>query len=262
MTYSTLRLEIQDGIGWLTLARPRRFNPIGLATARELGQALGELRGEASVRAVVLAGEGRAFSAGGDVAEFHREIERAPAFLAELVGHLHAAIALLLDMPKPVIASVGGVVAGGGMGLFLAADLAVAAESASFVMAYTGIGASPDGGSTFFLPRLVGTRRAMELVLTNRRLGAREALAWGLVNDVVPDADLGSAVRSLAARLASGPTQAFAQARMLLRRSFASTSAAQLEQETRSLVAMAATADFREGVTAFVEKRPPVFTGH
>lgn len=147
------------------------------------------------------------------------------------------------------------------MGLFLAADLAIAAESATFVMAYTGIGVCPDGGSTFFVPRLVGQRRALELMLTNRRLSAREALDWGLVNQVVPDADLVAAVRAQAERLAHGPTLAFAQARALLRQSFSNTAEAQLEQEARSLAAMGATADFREGVTAFVEKRSPSFSG-
>jgi 2-(1,2-epoxy-1,2-dihydrophenyl)acetyl-CoA isomerase len=220
-----------------------------------------EVRRDSSVRALVLAGEGKAFSAGGDVGEFHAQIDSIPAFLHELVGHFHAAIIDLLHMEKPVIASVAGVVAGGGMGLFMAADLAVAAENASFVMAYTGIGASPDGGTTFFLPRLVGARRAMELMLTNRRLTAREALDWGLVNQVVPSADLASTVRRLANQMASGPTQAFAQVRTLIRRSFSNTAEAQVDEEAQGLVTMAATADLREGVTAFVEKRTPTFTG-
>jgi 2-(1,2-epoxy-1,2-dihydrophenyl)acetyl-CoA isomerase len=256
-----LGMRIADGIAWLVLSQPERLNPLGRSSMKELRHAVAAVAGDASVRAVILAGEGRAFSAGGDVAEFHAELSRAPAFLAELVAHLHAAITALLQMPKPVIAYTAGVVAGGGMGLFLAADLAIAAESASFVMAYTGIGASPDGGSTFFLPRVVGTRRALELALTNRRLTAREALDWGLVNQVVPDAEVEKAALDLATRLASGPTLAFAHARALLRQSFLHTPEAQMEHETRSLLATAATADFREGVTAFVERRPPIFTG-
>jgi 2-(1,2-epoxy-1,2-dihydrophenyl)acetyl-CoA isomerase len=261
MTFSALRTEIADGIGWLALSRPDRLNAIDLGAAQELRRATGELRRDPTVRAVVVTGEGRAFCAGGDVGEFHAHADRAPAFLAELVGHLHVAILDLLEMPKPVLASVNGVVAGGGMGLFLAADLAIAAESASFVMAYTGIGVSPDAGSTFFVPRLVGARRALELVLTNRRLSAREALDWGLVNRVVPDAELAGATQRQAQSLASGPTLAFAQARALLRRSFSTAVEAQLEQEARSLAAMGATADFREGVTAFVDKRRPAFSG-
>jgi 2-(1,2-epoxy-1,2-dihydrophenyl)acetyl-CoA isomerase len=261
MTFSSLRIDITDQIGWLTLTRPRQLNAIDLACARELARATQELGRDPSIRAVVVAGEGRAFSAGGDVAEFHAHVDSGSAFLAELVGHLHVAILHLLEMPKPVVAAVNGVVAGGGMGLFLAADLAVAAESAAFVMAYTGIGVCPDGGSTFFVPRLVGARRALELMLTNRRLSAREALDWGLVNQVVPDADLAATVRAQAERLAHGPTLAFAEARALLRQSFSNTAKTQLEQEARSLAAMGATDDFREGVTAFVEKRSPTFSG-
>ncbi len=261
MPYSALRIHESNGVGFLTLARADRLNAIDLAAARELRAATGELRRNDAIRAVVVTGEGRAFSAGGDVAEFHANLDRAPAFLTELVGHLHAAIRDLLEMDKPGVAAVAGVVAGGGMGLFLAADLAIAAESASFVMAYTGIGVSPDAGSTFFVPRLIGARRALELVLTNRRLSAREALDFGLVNQVVPDADLAATVRGQAERLAAGPTRAFAQARALIHRSFASSPAEQLAEETRSLAAMGATEDFREGVTAFVEKRRPVFRG-
>jgi len=261
MVFSSLRIDIANHIGRLTLTRPRQLNAIDLSAARELARATQELACDPSVRAVVVTGEGRAFSAGGDVGEFHAHADSGSAFLAELVGHLHVAILHLLEMPKPVVAGVNGVVAGGGMGLFLAADLAIAAESASFVMAYTGIGVCPDGGSTFFVPRLVGSRRALELMLTNRRLSAREALDWGLVNQVVPDAELATAVQAQAERLASGPTLAFAEARALVGQSLSNTAKAQLEQEARSLAAMGATADFREGVTAFVEKRKPTFTG-
>ncbi len=261
VNYSSLRIDITDHVGTLILARPRQLNAMDLASARELAQATQELARNDSVRAVVITGEGRAFSSGGDVAEFHANVERGSAFLAELVGQFHLAILNLLEMPKPVVAGVNGVVAGGAMGLFLAADLAIAAESATFVMAYTGIGVCPDGASTFFVPRLIGARRALELMLTNRRLDSREALAWGLVNQVVPDADLAASVRAQAERLACGPTLAYAEARALVRQSFSNTARTQLEQEARGLAAMGATADFREGVTAFVQKRKPVFNG-
>jgi 2-(1,2-epoxy-1,2-dihydrophenyl)acetyl-CoA isomerase len=261
MSFASVRIDIADHVGTLTMARPRQLNALDLTSARELAQATQELGRDPSVRAVVISGEGKAFSAGGDVAEFHANVDRGSEFLAELVGQFHIGIMNLLEMPKPVIAAVNGVVAGGAIGLFLAADLAVAAESATFVMAYTGIGVCPDGGSTFFVPRLIGSRRALELMLTNRRLGAQEALDWGLVNQVVPDAELATTVRTLAQRLASGPTLAYAEARALVRQSFSNTAKAQLEQEARGIAAMGATADFREGVTAFVEKRKPKFTG-
>ncbi len=261
MPFTALRIDISEHVGWLTLTRARQLNAIDLAAARELARATQELARDPSVRAVVITGEGRAFSAGGDVAEFRANIDCAPTFLAELVGQLHIAILNLLEMPKPVVAGVNGVVAGGGMGLFLAADLAIAAESATFVMAYTNLGVCPDGGSTYFVPRLIGSRRALELMLSNRRLSSREALDWGLVNQVVPDADLAATVRAQAARLASGPTLAFAKARALVHQSFSNTAKAQLAEEARGLAAMGATADFREGVSAFVEKRKPVFSG-
>jgi len=261
MDRSTLKIEITDGCAWLTLSQPDRLNSITPESARELRDAVSAIGRDPNVRVLVLAGEGRAFCAGGDVAQFHAHLGDAPAFLDRLVETVHEIINDLLVMPKPVIASVGGVVAGGGMALFMAADLAIAAESATFVMAYSGIGASPDGGSTFFLPRLVGSRRALELVLTNRRLSAAEALEWGLVNQVVPDGGLAGAVKELALRLAQGPTLAFSQARALVRQSFANTAQTQLDLEKHGLIAMAGTADFREGVTAFVEKRRPSFKG-
>jgi 2-(1,2-epoxy-1,2-dihydrophenyl)acetyl-CoA isomerase len=178
-----------------------------------------------------------------------------------MVGQLHVGILNLVQMPKPVIAAVNGVVAGGAMGLFLAADIAIAAESATFVMAYTGISVCPDGASTFFVPRLIGSRRALELMLTNRRLSAKEAFDWGLVNQVVPDADLAATVRAQAERLSSGPTLAYAEVRALVRQTLSNTVETQLAQEARALSAMGATADFREGVTAFVQKWQPSFTG-
>lgn len=261
MDSSSLRIDIADHVACLTLTRARQLNALDMVAARELAQATQELARDPSVRAVVITGEGRAFSAGGNVGEFHANVDRGPAFLTELVGHLHIAILNLLEMPKPIVAGINGVVAGGGMGLFLAADLAIAAESATLVMAYTNIGVCPDGGSTYFVPRLIGARRALELMLSNRRLSAREALDWGLVNQVVPDDELAATVRAQAERLAQGPTLAYAKARALVHQSFSNSAKTQLAEEARGLAAMGATADFREGVAAFVEKRKPTFSG-
>jgi len=261
MSLATLRWKLADGIAWITLARPSRMNVLDREVLTELKSVLSEVRRDDHVRLVVLEGEGKAFCAGGDVERFHGEIDRAPAYVGDLVKHFHDTIGEMLAMPKPILASVGGVVAGGGMGLFLAADLAVASESASFVMAYSGIGASPDGGTSFFLPRIVGLRRAMELTLTNRRLSAREAWEWGLVNEVVPDTELAAATDRLARRLADGPTRAYAQARALLRQSFSHGPIEQMDDEGRRLVDMSGTADFRAGVAAFTQKRRPTFSG-
>jgi len=147
------------------------------------------------------------------------------------------------------------------MGIALATDLAVAAESAVFTMAYTGIGASPDGSSTFFLPRLVGTRVAMEMILTNRRIDSHEALELGLVNRVVPDDELENETGALASRLAVGPTLAYVRSRELIRSSLRFDPVEQMEAEATGIMAAGETADFYEGITAFIEKRPPTFTG-
>ncbi len=141
------------------------------------------------------------------------------------------------------------------------ADIAIAAESAVFTMAYTGIGATPDGSSTYFLPRIIGTRRAMELALTNRQLSAQEALDWGMINAVVPDAELVGELDKLARRLSRGPTRAFGKTRRLIRESLHTSLATQLENEAECIISMGATEDFREGVTAFIEKRKPAFKG-
>jgi len=262
MDYQALLYENADGIARITLSRPKSLNALDLTLGSELRNALEEVRHDASVRVLVLTGLGRGFSAGGDVASFHAHVDAAPQYLRELLMHFHTAIATLLELSVPVIAGINGVTAGAGMGFCLAADLAIAAESAVFNMAYTGIGATPDGSTTYFLPRVVGTRRAMEMVLLNRTLSADEALTWGLVNEVVPDDELAAAVQALAERLRDGPTRAYGNARRLIRESHNTQLATQLEDEGNSIAAMGATADFREGVTAFIEKRKPHFTGN
>jgi len=174
---------------------------------------------------------------------------------------LHGSITKLLKAPFPTIAAINGVVAGAGMGLAMATDLAVAVDSAVFTMAYTGIAVSPDGASTFFLPRIVGARRAMELILTNRVLSADAALDLGIVNQVVPEDEFDAAVGKLAGKLAQGPTRAYVRARELLLSSYANNPFTQMEAEAAGIIAAGSTADFYEGISAFIEKRRPNFTG-
>lgn len=261
MASDGLRCEVADSVAWITLDKPEAMNAFDAALAAELDGALDRVAADAQVRALVITGVGQAFCAGGDVASFHANIDRAADYADAIIGSLHRAIATIDNLGVPVIAGVNGVAAGAGMGLVLTADLAIAAESAVFVMGYTGIGASPDGSSSFFLPRLLGTRRAMELTLTNRTLSAAEALDWGLVNRVVADAEFPDALAAYAARLASGPTKAFAAARRLIRASHNTSLVDQLDDERRAFVANAESDDFREGVAAFNEKRKPAFRG-
>jgi 2-(1,2-epoxy-1,2-dihydrophenyl)acetyl-CoA isomerase len=229
--------------------------------AAELSEALGRLSEDSSVRALVLTGTGRAFCAGGDVQSFYDNRDDPAEIMQAVLDGLHGAVGRLIDAPFPTIAAINGVVAGAGIGIALATDLAVAAESAMFTMAYTGIGVSPDGSSTFFLPRLVGTRVAMEMILTNKRVSSEEALALGIVNSVVPDGEVEDAVNGLAAKLASGPTLAYVRARKLIRSSLASDPFTQMDAEAAGIMAAGETKDFYEGISAFIEKRRPTFTG-
>jgi 2-(1,2-epoxy-1,2-dihydrophenyl)acetyl-CoA isomerase len=192
----------------------------------------------------------KSFAAQGDHLPYH---------LKEVTTYLHAAMSRFARMDAPVIAAVNGTAAGAGMSLVCACDLVLAAESARFTMAYTRAGLSPDGSSTYFLPRLVGLRRALELALTNRLLSAREAQEWGIVTRVVPDANLVTETESLASQLASGATMALGTAKRLLQSGWTETLETQMEHEAQSIAAIGHTADAREGITAFLEKRVPQF---
>src|ERR671923_903134 len=215
MPYEMLTLDIQDHIATLTLNRPDAYNAVNAQLARELLEATTQVDEDPAVRCLVITGAGKAFCAGGDVKGFHDHLTDIGAHLKQLTHLLHGAVSRLARMPKPVVAAVNGVVAGGGMGLMLACDLAYAVETATLTMAYTKIGANPDGSSTFWLPRVVGARRALELIYTNRVLSAPEALAWGLLNGVIAPERFPDEVSALARQLAQGPTQAFARAKKL-----------------------------------------------
>lgn len=249
------------GVATVRLNDPASMNALSAGMAAELEGILAELSRVSSVRALILTGTGRGFCAGGDVQSFYDHRDDPSEIMQAVLDGLHGAVARLLDAPFPTIAAINGVVAGAGMGLALATDLAVAAESALFTMAYTGIGVSPDGSSTYFLPRLVGTRVAMEMILTNRRVDSREALDLGLVNRVVPDEELEEVVSTLAAELAAGPTLAYVRARKLIRSAMGSNPFEQMGAEADAIMAAATTQDFYEGVSAFIEKRRPTFTG-
>lgn len=260
--YATLRFEQRDAIARITLNRPQAHNSLNREMADDLYSVALRCAHDEQIRAVILTGEGSVFCAGGDLKSFHAERDALPAKLAALLDHFHGAVTHLSRMRAPVIAAVNGVAAGAGLSLACAADLVLAAESAHFTMAYTRAGLTPDGSATFFLPRIVGLHRALDLALTNRALTAAEAEAWGIVSRVVPDAALAGEAWALAEQLAHGATLALGGAKRLLRESFSNTLETQLNHESDSITAMTRTSDGREGIAAFVEKRPPHFTGH
>jgi len=259
MKFETIAMEVRDGVARITLNRPAAANALDLQMAKELMTAALHCDETPTVRAVLLSGAGKFFCAGGDLAAFADAGDAMPRLLKELTIHLHAAISRFARMRAPVVAVVNGPAAGAGFSLACAADLAIAAESARFTMAYTRAGLTPDGSATYYLPRLLGTRRALELMLTNRTLAASEALAWGLVNRVVPDEELGRAADALASTLADGPTTAYGAVKRLVLT--AHHLEAQMEIEARAIADAARTADGVEGVRAFREKRAPKFVG-
>jgi 2-(1,2-epoxy-1,2-dihydrophenyl)acetyl-CoA isomerase len=262
MNYEALQFDVRDNIAWITFNRPGSYNAMNHQTMIELAHVANRCSSDPTIRTAVLTGVGgKAFCAGGDVAGFHAGHEQIAFGVYEGTMYLHAAASRFSTMRAPLIAAVNGVAAGAGLSAVAFCDLAIAADTATFTSAYTRIGFSPDGSSTWFLPRLIGRRRAMELYLTNRTLTAQEALDWGLINRVVPAADLMTEVAKLAAQLASGPTRTYGAVKKLMQMSASDSLESQMEFETRTLAEMAATPDAREGVAAFVEKRRPEFKG-
>ena len=262
MDFKFLTLERHDGVATITLNRPDAFNALSLGLGRDLFHAALEVDEDPAVRCVVVTGAGRAFCAGGDVKDFVDNLERIGVLVKELTTYLHGAVSRFCRSDKPIIMAVNGVAAGGGLSFALSGDLVVAAESARFTMAYSKIAATPDGSSSYYLPRLVGLRRAMELYFTNRVLSAREAYEWGLITRVVPDGELAKEAQALGRELAQGPTKAFAGAKRLFHQSTWESLETQMELEAQAIAASGRTEDFRAGVTAFASKKPaPVFRG-
>ena len=260
MSFETLRLEHNAGVARITLDRPDDANAMNPTMAKELSDVAIACDTDPEVRSILITGNGAMFCAGGDLKGFVKEANIKAALLS-MAGDLHMGISRFTRMSAPVVAAINGTAAGAGFSLAMSADIAIAADNAVFTMAYTRAGLSPDGSSTYFMPRRIGDRRARELMLTNRVLTASEALEWGIVNQVVPAAELAETAGALCTQLASGPTQAFGAVKTLLNSSFDNALEAQMELESRSIAALGAGADGQEGITAFVEKRRPKFTG-
>jgi 2-(1,2-epoxy-1,2-dihydrophenyl)acetyl-CoA isomerase len=263
MNFETIQLEWREAVCVLTLNRPDKLNALTVQMAREFPQAVA-VAVERGSRAIVLTGSGRAFCAGGDLQEMQNvatQAGRVEAFFDEPLRVLNESILLMRNTPLPFIAAVNGTAAGGGCNLALACDLVIAAESAKFNQAFIKIGLVPDCGGIFILPRLVGWKKAAELMFTGEMITAPQALEMGMINAVIPDAELMSHALAMADRLAAAPTAAIGKIKRLLEASATNDYEAQLKLEQESQVEAGQTKDFSEGVNAFFEKRPPRFVG-
>lgn len=256
---TTLVFEIRDRVATIRLNRPEVANGFNLTMASELAAVAQHCDLSSNVKAVLLSGNGRFFSAGGDVKAMAGSGSNVALEVKRMADELHRAISTFQRMKAPLVVAVNGTCAGAGFSLALTGDIVVAASSAKFTMAYTSIGLSPDGSSTYFLPRLVGLRRAQELMFTNRTLSSKEALDWGLISAVVDDEDLPTAAADMAAKLARGSLTAHGAVKELLMTTFANPLETQMELEGRRIAAAAASPDGQEGIESFVQKRPARF---
>lgn len=255
-------LTIDNGLAHLRLNRPDAANGMNIELLRALNEALMICHGEAEVRALLLSGEGDNFCAGGDVRVFASMGERLPEYVRRATAYLQSAVGAMIRLEAPVVVAVQGFAAGGGgFGLVCAADIVVAAESAKFLAGATRVAMAPDAGVSVTLSRLVGFRRAMEILLTNPTIGAAEALDMGIVTRVVPDAELDEAAAAYARKLADGAPRALAATKRLLWNGVGLGVEACLPEEARTVSELSGTADAREGLAAVIERRKPVFTG-
>lgn len=255
------------GLGIVTLNRPDALNAINVDMADELSDVMDHIYHDDTVRCVLLRAEGRFFMAGGDLPRFAEPIRNDDEAalmheIRELIEKAHEAIRWMRYMYKPVVGVVPGGAAGYGLSLMLACDFIVTHEDAVFTLAYSGLGTSPDGGATFFLPRLVGTRKAAELIMLSDRFSGKEAADMGIVNYAVDKAVLQETAEKLIERLLAGPTFCYGKSKMLVNNSLYTSLSDQLEAEAQSFRACAFTDDFKEGVTAFVDKKKPEFKGN
>jgi len=260
---SPVLTETSENVGYLTLNRPNTLNAFNLDLAESFIRAVEQFAEDGNVRAVVIRGAGRVFSAGGDVREMLDNVRRGDpaAYFREPLVAFHRMVLAVRGIGKPVLAAAHGAAAGVAFNLLLACDLRLAAAGTIFTQAFVKLGLSPDGGGTFILPRLIGHARACELIMLPTQLDAPTALSWGLLNRVVPVESFAEQTRQIAAQLAAGPTAALARAKAMLNETEGDALVGHLEKERLAQVDNAATADFAEGLTAFTEKRKPLFRG-
>ena len=263
MSYETIQLEMQGAVGIISLNRPASLNALTTEVGEEFQSAVNDVQ-EGGARAVIITGAGRAFCAGGDLREMQKIAERegkVEAFFDEPLQLLHECILLIRRAPLPFIAAVNGAASGAGCNLALACDLVIAGETARFNQAFIKIGLVPDCGGTFILPRLIGWKRAGELMMTGEIVTAERALEMGMINAVVPDEELLPRALAMAEKLAQAPTAAIGRIKELLEASATNDYGGQLELERETQIQSGLTKDFKEGVAAFIEKRPAKFVG-
>ncbi|MAP13161.1 MAG: enoyl-CoA hydratase [Gammaproteobacteria bacterium] len=261
-----LELDISDSIATLTMNRPEARNALSMDMRAELDEALYEIEFDDAVRCVVLTGAGEHFMAGGDVKNMNDYLSthdgpETKKYFLHRIHALHTIMYSMRRMPKPIIAKVRGAAAGAGVSIAAACDLVISSESAFYTLAYCHIGTSPDGSSSFHLPRAIGIKRTMELTLLGDRYTAQQMADMGLINFVVPDDQLDAECDKLTRRLANGPTFVYGQAKKLMYRSLENEFESQLQMEAECFAECAARQDFREGTAAFAEKRKAKFTG-
>lgn len=256
-----IAFAIEDGIGRITLDRPEAGNAITLPLARALLAAAIRCQTDEAIRCIVLTGNGRLFCAGGDVQLLAGAGDKRSEVLSELIATFHAAVARLARAPKPLVTLVNGPAAGAGFSLAMLGDVVIGARSAHFTAAYGAIGLTPDGGLSWLLPRLVGLRKAQDIILTNRRIKGDEAEAIGLVTRIVDDEALATEGLKVATALADAPVEALAASRALLADSFETGLETQLDRELRSMAMAGAGRESEEGLSALLAKRPANFRG-
>lgn len=261
MSYSFMKFEVTEGVALCTFDRPDAANAMHLGMMEEMFDIAVRIDEDPSIRAAVFTGTGKMFSAGGDLKHFQTKGDDLPAEAKRMTLFLHGAISRMHRMDPPVICAVNGVAAGAGFSFAIQGDLVVAAESAKFTSAYTRAGVSADGSSTYFLPRRVGTKRALDLMLTNRVLSAAEARDWGLVDYIHPDDQMLDKAMELAGMLAKGPTATYGTVKSLILESMSESLESQMERETTGIAEAMRRPDGKEGIDAFVSKRPANFTG-
>ena len=262
MAYDTILLAKDNGLATITLNAPDKLNAVSRKMIAEIKTCWEELAADASVRAVLLTGAGRGFCAGADLADPDREASATADSGAALDKYFNPTIRAMRALPKPIVSAVNGVAAGVGMSFALASDIAIAGKSASFLQAFARIGLLPDGGSTWFLPRLVGEQRARALAMLAPQISALQAKDWGLIWDVVEDAELMKTATDLARRLADGPTMALSRIKEALGQASGNTLSQQLDVERDFQRELGRSGDFKEGVAAFLAKRKPAFKGN